>query len=253
MKPTRSTVPARTSRQKLPQPPALVSSSLAKIEQAIGGREALVAALAHAPKDFDYVVGLIGDPSRARTPLATLCAIGGVRAGELVEAYKAGEINRAQALALAKVGERLSDVAEDVMRLSIPHEVSCTACRGKGRYTPEPTKKVPHPEEQDCLACDATGILVAEGDVEHKKLALDLGKMLPKGAGMSINMQQNVANFSSSAGGTLEALQSATDAILYGDGVPPPEAVEAEVEEVPAEAQEAEAAVVEGDWREDLA
>ncbi len=246
----RSTVPAVRPAGKKPQPPALVTSSLAKIEQAIGGREALVAALAHAPKDFDYVVGLIGNPQRAHSSLADLCAMGGIRAGELIEAYKAGEINRAQALALSKVGERLAEVAEDVMRLSIPHEITCSACYGEGQVTPQPTKKVPDPQPETCGVCRGTGILVKEGDVEHKKLALDLGKLLPKGAGMSISMQQNVANFTgSSAGGALEQMQAATDAILYGDGVMPPEAVvEAEVLEVEQE----DTAVIEGDWREDL-
>ncbi len=257
--------PGPPAKRKPPEPPALVSASLARIETAIGGRDALVAALSHAPKsgDFAYILGLIGDPQRARSPLATLCAMGGITAGELIEAYKAGEINRAQAEAIAKVGARLGEVAADTMRLSIPHEVTCDGCDGEGTVTPEPTKKHPNPKPETCKTCRGTGILVKAGDIDHKKLALDLGKLLPKGGGMAVTVSQQVGVFGGgTAGGTLELLQAATDSILYGDGAEvPPRALEAgvvegevaEVAEVAEVGAVEEEASLEGDWREDLA
>ena len=259
-------------KKKPPEPPALVSASLARIEAAIGGREALVAALSHAPKsaDFAYILGLIGDPQRARSPLATLCAMGGITAGELIEAYKAGEINRAQAEAIAKVGARLGEVAADTMRLSIPHEVTCDGCYGEGLVTPEPSTKVPDPQPETCKACRGTGILVKAGDLDHKKLALDLGKLLPKSGGMNLNVNQQVGVFTGgTAGGSLELMQAATDAILYGEGAEPPppiglldetNAVDGEMIEASSDTIRPDSETIapedeprlEGDWREDL-
>jgi hypothetical protein len=233
-----------------PKPPALVSASLATLEQAIGGRLALVAALSHAPKsrDLDFLLALVGDPSYAKAPLADLCAKGGITPGELIEAYKSGEINRAQALALQKVGAQLEQVAADTMRLSLPHDVTCTACWGTGSVTPEPTKTVPSPQPGPCDDCGGTGVITLQGDLEHKKLALDMGKLIAKSGGVNLNVNQNVANFGAAAGGSLERLQAATDAILFGAGVAPPEAAEVvEGDTVPA----GESAVVEGDWREE--
>ena len=254
MKPPATTLPARGGPRTAPAP--LVAASLSVIESRVGGRSALVAALAYAPKsaDLQYILGLIGDPRRARTPLAELCAAGGVTAGELLEAYKHGELNRAQALATQKIAERLADVAADTMRLSIPHEVTCSLCRGTGTFTPEPSKKQPNPKPGPCLPCDGTGIIVEDGDLEHKKLALDLGKLLPKGGGMSVAVQTNVGVGGAASGGTLESLQMATDQLLYGDAVPSP--VEMEVPEDTMEGEVLESAPeasLEGDWREDLA
>jgi hypothetical protein len=235
-----ATPSTRAPRARRPAP--LVEISLRTIELGLGGREGLVASLAFAPKDYEMIAGLIGDPRRAHTPLAVLCAEAGVRPGELLEAYKKGEELRAQALSIAKVGAKLADVAADTMRRAIPHEVTCGVCRGRGTVTAQPTKKEPDPQPETCESCQGTGILGVEGDLEHKKLALDMGKLLPRSGGMSIAVQQNNQTFAGgSAGGALEALQAATDAILWGDGVVPPQpAVDAEVEVLEADLLEAE-------------
>jgi hypothetical protein len=221
------TVPAQ-SRARRPAP--LVDLSLRQIEQGLGGREGLVAALAYSPADFNMLVGLIGDPRRAHTPLAVLCSEAGVRPGELLEAYKKGEELRAQALSMAKVGEHLADVAESTMLGAL---------------------KVSDDLDAQRLAFD------------HKKLALELGRLTQKGGGVSVAVQQNVQQFGSSAGGALEALQAATDAILWGDGVVPPQpSVEAEVLEAdlleaegddqPPEAPAEAECSLEADWRGEL-
>lgn len=242
--------PKALAKRRIALPPAQVSISLAALEEAIGGRAALVAALSHAPKsrDLAYVLGLIGDPFEAKTDLATLCAQGGITAGELIDAYKAGEINRAQAVATSKVGAKLAEVAEDTMRLSLTHAVVCGVCRGVGQLTPEPSKQQPNPSPVPCEQCGGSGQDVVGGDLEHKKLALEMGKLLQKGGGVNLQVHQQVGVQVGSAGGALERLQAATDQILYGDHSPSP--LDAEV--VDSEPMtDPDAPVEEGDWREE--
>lgn len=200
-------------------PPALVSTSLARLEQAMGGRDALVAALVHAPKSksLDYLLGLVGDPQYATTPIATLCAMGGITAGELIEGYKSGVLHKAQALSTKAIGEHLPAVVEETMRLAMQHEDDCTACQGLGCLTPEPSEADPNPGPIDCPVCGGCGRLRYDGDLEHKKLALSLGKMLDKGAGVNVQVNQQQNNYGGGvAGGTLERMQEAADRILYG-------------------------------------
>jgi len=245
-------------------PPALVVESLAAVEEALGGRDRIVAALAHAPKsrDLDYLLGLIGDPRTATESLAALCAQGGITPGELIEAYKSGEIARAQALATQKVGAKLAAVAADTMDRALPQDATCHHCEGTGMITPEPTKKKPNPAPEKCEACRGTGTLTREGDLEHKKLALEMGKLLSKGGGVNVAVNQQLnAVVGASAGGSLERLQAATDAILYGagdtgPGIGDPVPIDAEAEEIPQEQigdpPEAEPeAQLEGDWHEE--
>ena len=191
-------------RKGPPKPARLVAEAFARLEVQVGGRDHLVAALSFAPhsQDVQLLLGLLGDPTNDHEHVANLCAMAGVTPGQVLGFYRAGEENRSQALSWSKIGEHLPEVAEATMR----------------------------------------GALVVSADIDeqrlafdHKKLALDLGKMLPKSAGLQVAIQNNVGG--GTAGGSLEALQAATDAILYGDGAgggtqPPPEVYEpAEVPE----------------------
>ena len=228
-------------------PAPLVAKSLATLEKEVGGREMLVAGLLHAPasEDLSFLLGLLGDPLNAKEPIAKLCALsGGIKPGEMLDAYKAGELNRAQAVATSRIGKSLAAVAEDTMRRSLPHEQICAVCTGTGTQVPEPSKAQPNPTPAPCPACRGTGQTPCEGDIEHKKLALDMGKLLQKGGGPLVNVNQQVGMLFGTTGGALEQLQAATDQILYGDQpVGPPE-------ESPAEIDTQEA-ILEGDWREE--
>lgn len=242
-----------------PPPPAVVVRELASIEHALGGRAALVAALSHAPKskDLDYVLGLIGDPANDGVSLAVVCQMGGITSGELITAYRTGEIHRAQALATQKIGAALPGVVADTMRRAAPHEGTCDRCKGLGQVVPKQTKANPNPEPEDCPACEGKGRRDYEGDLEHKKLALEIGQMTSKGGGLAIqvnnNSQQNVFT-GGSVGGALEKMQEATDRILYGDDPLArgpelgPAVVEAEVVEEAVEPAEP-AARLEDDWQ----
>lgn len=222
------------ARRPTAHPPALITSSLAALEQLLGGRAVLVAALAHAPKskDVDYLLGLLGDPDHATLSLADLCAMGGITAGELIDSFKAGELNRAQAISTREVGKALPGVVADTMRLAAPYTDTCYRCQGTGTYTPEPTKEEPNPSPGPCDTCRGSGQLVYKGDLDHKKLALELGKMTSKSSGVNVQVnQQNNAFQFGTAGGALEKLQEATDRILYrGERMGPPTTVPPVVE-----------------------
>lgn len=242
--------------------PALVAASLTAMEKEVGGRAALVSALLHAPKsrDLEYLLGIIGDPARTSVSLAQLCVQGGITPGEILEAYKAGVLARAQVLSTAQIASSLPGVVTDTMRRAMPGETVCEACQGVGMVTAEPSKRNPNPEPATCMACAGKGRHQAEGDLEHKKLALDMGKLLSKGGGLNIAVNQQQNNFvGASAGGTLEKLQAATDQILYGPGDPGPlisvqepdadPAIDAEVIEVDDVVAGDPPASIDEDWR----
>lgn len=220
-KPPMALAPAGARHLALPS--VLEEQSLALIEKTLGGREALVAALAHAPKsrDLEFLLGLIGDPVHARTPLGHLCAQGGVTPGELLAAWKAGEILRGHVLATKQIVAALPAVVQDVLKRAAPYEDTCTGCGGLCKVTPEPTKKKPNPEPINCPACRGQGVLLYEADLERAKMALDLAQLTPKGNGVSVNLDARSVHMhpggGGSAGGTLEAMMSASDAILYGE------------------------------------
>lgn len=232
------------------EPPALVVSQLAELEKAIGGRAALVAALTHAPrsKELDYLIGLIASADEDQESLAYLCALGGMPVGELLTAYRTGELARAQVLAVQKVGVALPAVVEETMTRAAAHEATCDVCEGLCTITPEPTKKNPNPAPTTCKACKGKGVRTYLGDLEHKKLALEMGQMAGlKGPGVNIALtQQNLNVGAGAAGGSLERLQTATDQILYGAD-PGLSAIDAEVVAEPAEPT----AHIDDDWRGD--
>lgn len=232
---------APAGSRALAAPSPLEEQSLALIEQTLGGREALVAALSHAPKsrDLEYLLGLIGDPEHAKTPLGYLCAQGGVTPGELLAAWKSGEILRGHVLATKQIVAALPGVVEDVLKRAAPYEDTCTSCQGVGQVTPEPTKKVPNPEPQTCPACNGGGKLLYPADFDRVSLVMELAQLTSKGGGVQVNLSQQTANFhGGSAGGTLEAMMAAADRVLYGEAdqipgeaegpAPPPNVIDAD-------------------------
>ena len=214
--------PIALAPRDIGEPPATLAAVLTLLEESLGGRAAIVAALSQAPKSNDvvYILGLLGDPRHDATPLATLCARGGITAGELLEAYRAGETARMQTMALYALGQHLRAITEDT---------TAGALRGGDL-------------DERRLA------------LEHKKLTFDLSKMLAKGQGVTVNTTQQVGVFGAAAGGSLEAMQAATDAILYGASNPVVHVEQVEHVEpvVPSEGDAEEQAILEGDWREDL-
>lgn len=236
----------------LPEPPALVAATLAEIEKAVGGRDALVAALAYAPKgkDASYVLGIIGDPRNSARSLAQCCAMGGITPGELLTLYKAGAVHCAQALSTKLVAQELPGVVADTLRKAVPHEGICPTCEGLTTVVASPTKRVSNPEPQTCPSCKGKGVVPVDGEIEHKKLALELGQLTSKGAGVNLTVNQQNNSFGG-VGGALEHLQAASDRILYGEGIVEAEVLDAVTVEEQAVAPAPFDTQIDGDWRED--
>lgn len=213
-----SDLPAPQPRREVPAG-QYIAQSLEEFEDQCGGRQSLIAGLIFAPKsrDLEYLLGIIAQPANLREPLAVLCQGAGVRAGELLEAYRQGILAHAQTLSTIKIAEALPGVAADTMKLAAPWEGTCTNCQGLGTVVPDPTEDVPNPDPAPCPVCTGLGRLTFEGDLEHKKLALDLGRLLPKAGGISQSVQVGIGVQGGGLGGSLENLQTAVDAVLYGD------------------------------------
>lgn len=211
--------------------PASVVRELETLEKDAGGRGVLVGLLTLAPlnDDLRYVLGLLGDPQNSRLTLATICERGNILPGELLKHLGAAALLRGQTLAMQAVGSGLAAVARDVMKHAAPYEEPCEACEGTGSLTPDPTAAEPNPSPGPCPQCKGAGALRYEASPEQQKLALEMGRMLPKAGGINILNQLSGGATGGSGGsngaGSLEKLQAMTDRLLYGDDAP----IEAEV------------------------
>lgn len=218
--------PLPTTPAKIPETcfTPTVEEELAKLEQDLGGRQALVGILALAPltRDLQYILGLLGDPQRQRLSLADLCAAANVLPGDLLKHLTQAALARGRVLAAFTIGAGIPAVTADLMRRAAPFEDVCNGgCRGTGSITPDPTPEQPNPAPEPCETCRGTGKLLYKPDLERQKLAVDLAQLLPKGGGVNIAVQQNNQVGGSTLGqGLLERFQAVTDKILYGEEVP---------------------------------
>lgn len=217
------------------------------LERALGGREALIDVLLAAPAtdELTYVVGLIADPSSDPRKLSQLCRRAGVTVGELLAAYKAGALAKAQAAVFARLAERLPAVADDLLTRAAPHYIPCPTCQGeqvvpnlKARgadgkpIDPDDAPKLPCP---DCR--QQPGYQLVYPDLARQKLALELAELGPK-TGPSVVVDQRDQRTLLAGIGTPAShvgLTQAVDAVLYrtpraaaSPSAPPPPAQPAE-------------------------
>ena len=219
------------ARQAKAFTPAVVQQ-LATLERDLGGRQELVGLLVLAPlnDDLRYMLGLLGDPTFGQKSLAEICATGNILPGALLTLLESAALLRGRVIAAQTIGKALPAVVQDVMERAAPYAAPCNAgCQGTGSITPDPTPEVPNPRPAPCEVCRGTGLLLYRPDIEHQKLALEMGEMLPKGGGILIQQNNGQgATAGSLGGGSLEQLQRLTDQILYGDAIEadivPPEA-----------------------------
>lgn len=200
----------------------VVVQRLADLETALGGRGELVGLLMLAPltPDLQYILGLLGTPTNQQKTLALICAEGNISPGQLLQQLESAALLQGKVLAAQVVGKGLPAVVADVMKKAAPYEAACGTCLGTGSVTPDPTPQTPNPGPGPCDTCMGTGRLMYQPDLRRQELALEMGKMLPKGGGLQI-VQNNLnagGGGGSLGGGTLEQITRLTDKLLYEEG-----------------------------------
>jgi|SRR5204863_491305 len=211
--------------------------------KALGGRQAVSDALAFAEPgpngELDQIVTLLLDPRYDRYPLRRLCGLANLTIVDVFAAYKKATLVRAHLEAYQHIAAHLVSVVEDVMRRAAPYEIPCGDCSGTGQLPLTTKRRTP----QACPHCGGHGKLLQLPDLDRQKLALELGQLVARSAGVNV-VQQTLAVSTASgaaASGTLEALQQAVGDLLSGARPPASEAgavppVEAEIVEPAAAA-----------------
>jgi len=175
--------------------------------RAVGGRQSLTDVLsvaADAP-EVQQIVDHLLDHRYARWSLRKLCTMHGISVADLFTAYRKALIAKAHIEATHIIARRLPPIVEDVMVRAAPQEVACD-CVGEERPT--------------CRQCHGTGVTLTEPDLDRQKLALELGHLTEKKAGLIVQQNQGVMTSGGAAlvaqgSGALEQLQQAVGELLF--------------------------------------
>jgi hypothetical protein len=196
------------------------------VVKALGGRPALLDTLAVAADapEVEEILTLLLDPRYEKMSLRALCHKAGLTVVDLFAAYKKAMITKAHLVAYKAITDAIVPVVEDVMRRAAPYRIPCYGCGGG--------KQIDDPEKPGtlitCPQCAGAGELLQLPDLDRQKLALELGQLVQKSAGLQIqqntlNLQPGAGNDGPKAGGTLVELQHAVRELLSGPRTPLPE------------------------------
>jgi hypothetical protein len=204
----------RKGEGRLGVPTAVEEVAMFELERAVGGRDALIAALVHAPPSDDLRVlhAFLADPRNRLVHIQKLCDKAHISLPVFWSLFKEGRFARAQVEAIARVTERLPGVAADVMMRALPHRVPCPACHG-----------LLDPKRRKCRTCQGQGQIPAQPALATQELALEMGGVIKRGGGdrgVHLQVTQQQALMGSQMPTAFARFQMATDRLLYGDGRP---------------------------------
>lgn len=161
--------------------------AIEQVVKALGGRGNLLDALsvaADAP-EVEKIVQLLVDPRYDQISLRRLCSMAGLTVVDLFAAYKKAMVVKAQLVAYQAITDHLLPVVVDVMKRAAPYKIPCYDCAGSGEMAGEK----PGDPKVICSTCAGQKELLQLPDLDRQKLALELGQLVQKSAG--INIQQN--------------------------------------------------------------
>jgi len=194
------------------------NQALRAFEVGVGGRAKLVETLQYATltDEQSLIVGMIADPQNDRKALGTICRSAKINFGQLLQLFKDAGFIRAQLAAFEQVWNGLPRVAGDVMMRAVPHSVECQACLGTKVVTIKVKgadgKKID--QEVPCRFCKGTGQITVIPDLEHQKVALEIGGLLKKGGAIQVGVQVN--NQGALVGpDDMKDFRGASDKLLY--------------------------------------
>jgi hypothetical protein len=190
---------------------ALNGDAIEVFTSGVGGRAKLrqVLSIAGAEAPTEKVVNCLLDPAYDTWSLRRICEHTGITVVDLFAHYKKGLYAAAHIRAAHLITEKLVPVVVDVMQRAVPHVIICPRCHAT------PTT----PGTSACPECNGTGKVESVPDLQRQKLALELGRLIERKAG--VVMQQTaigaVATTALTSGhaGSLEQLQQAVGELLF--------------------------------------
>lgn len=173
--------------QKIPKN----KGALENIEEAAGGREALIdnLLLTTLDKKQQHFLNILADPARAKDSISTIARDSGLKPLEIIDLFRSSAFAAAHAVAMGKLATALPSVVDDLTAKSIDSRIECPQCLGEKNLT----------DGVQCPMCWGKGEIFRASDLDRQKIVLESTGVTKKGAGMAIQVNQNVGVVGSSA------------------------------------------------------
>ena len=129
--------------------------------------------LGHFPENAkaEKLLALLANPLFAKATIGKLAVMSGMPASELILLFTSAK----KAEGIIRMGRKLPDVMEATADDALPHREVCPRCNGEKRF------KVKG-EERDCGQCNGKGHVVVKGDLDNRKLVLEVAGLIGKRA-----------------------------------------------------------------------
>jgi hypothetical protein len=189
---------------------SLNGDAIEMFTRAVGGRAKLLEVLSITDSDAstDKVVNCLLDDEFSSWSLRRICAYAGITVADLFASYKKALFAQAHIEAAHLITSKLPPIVADVMQRALPQPIECPRCHG----TPTTPGTTP------CPICLGSGTVQSEPDLDRQKLALELGRLTERKAGIMVQQNAIAAGTSalqSNASGSLEQLQQAVGELLF--------------------------------------
>lgn len=212
-----------------------VVRALRKMEDALGGREALSDTLSDL-SDVDSqdpsvqkataLASMLADPAHSSKSLATLCAEVGLSVGKFLKLFHDAKAARSFSITLSRFHDDLPRMADDIMKKAVTRKVKCRICKGIGRQHDAEGKLT----KLACSKCFGTGVVVEESDYQRQKLAAEITGLVQNGSGTRVQVNTQVNVNEATGARTSASFREATDRLLYPGKSRKPQQLSAPIE-----------------------